>query len=559
MLLWRYVRFFSFYFMSFSLSFIKKNINRQKGNKIFDEFPFMLWHHTNKQNIDYCNKAYADMLGQDVETVLLKKENFFPAKEAANVFQKAKKTRKVQKIRLSKIIEGERHVFDLWERKDSEGGSWVLGIDVSEDEKNKENTKQESKAFEKIFNHLSVSLCIFSKTQKLIHFNRAFLDLFRFDEQRLSQALSFEDFFDELRNRRLLPEVVDFASYKKIFLRFFKEDKLLHKEILHLPDERSLRLTIAPYALGGLVMLFEDITEHLILERKNNTMIAVHNALINHLQEGVLIFGVDHRLSLINDFCSQLWGLRHSFGEGEHLNQLLHKTKDFFDCGKNWSLFKENILEGVTNRSPRQGIIHRKDGISLKFHYIPLPNGEHLITYQDVTDSFKFQEIFEEATRLFDITQSMKPQDFKQKISLKHLIESALCRFQALIKEKNVYILTKIGEESPICIADKKILSYFVHILIGYALQECPIESRLYLSLFRIEGALRLSLAYRIPLLQEELYQHNKFNLILIKKLAALCAGDVKLMSRNKRRLRIFCDFSLQEEALEGCRKATCR
>lgn len=538
---------------------------RRKLSEILAEFPLILWHHTEKQCMDYCNRTYGEMLSQDVETVLFKKENLLPSHQVSNLFQKVKKTGKLQKLRLSKTIEGERYVFDLWEKKDPEGGSWGCSIDVSEYEKSKEIIKKELKALEKIFDYLPISIGIFTKDQKLIYFNQALRDLFLLDGTWLLQNPTFEEIFDELRNKRLLPEVLNFGAYKKKFMDLFKGEAYLREETLHLPDERSVRFTIEPYNSGGLIMIFEDITDRLVLERKNNTMIAVQNALVNHLQQGVWIFGVDHCLTLANNLCAQLWGIDDASYKGQHLTQLLNQTQDLFECRKSWSLFKTDILGGVAHRALKEGTIYRKDGIFLKFSYIPLPNGEHLITYHDMTDSVKFQEILKESTCLLETTgfiqqrllesmtlgfnewtehfekflttlekkvttlsdfqkesiidlvsvsENLKKNlynisgvtahpGFKENMFFKILIESSLFLFQDLIKEKNIQIFKNIQETPPAFIPDKQLVPYFFYSLMGYALQGCSAGEHMHISAGLFQDSVRLSLACRLEKRQE--------------------------------------------------------
>src|SRR3546814_10496639 len=48
-----------------------------------------------------------------------------------------------------------------------------------------------------------------------------------------------------------------------------------HEELLFLPDDTTVRMAVTPHPFGGLLMVFEDVTDRLSLERSYNTLTAV--------------------------------------------------------------------------------------------------------------------------------------------------------------------------------------------------------------------------------------------------------------------------------------------
>ena len=81
------------------------------------------------------------------------------------------------------------------------------------------------------------------------------------------------------------------------------------QELLHLPDDRTLSLSVSPHPLGGLIFVYEDVTDRLALERSYNTLIEVQRETLDNLYEGIAVFGSDGRLKLYNPAYRTMWGL----------------------------------------------------------------------------------------------------------------------------------------------------------------------------------------------------------------------------------------------------------
>src|SRR3546814_12122247 len=94
-----------------------------------------------------------------------------------------------------------------------------------------------------------------------------------------------------LRERRRLPEVADFRAYKQARLSMFQAVLEPREEYLYLPDDTTVREIAAPHPLGGLMFVYEDVTDRLALERSYNTLTAVQRETPNELRGGVVVYG----------------------------------------------------------------------------------------------------------------------------------------------------------------------------------------------------------------------------------------------------------------------------
>src|SRR5260370_18094700 len=109
------------------------------------------------------------------------------------------------------------------------------------------------------------------------------------------------------------------------------------EELLHLPDERTLRLVISPHPFGGITFVYEDVTDRLALERSYNTLIEVQRETLDNLYEGIAVFGSDGRLKLSNPAYGRLWQLSADDLAGQpHLSEIVEKTHAFFHDDADW-------------------------------------------------------------------------------------------------------------------------------------------------------------------------------------------------------------------------------
>ena len=72
------------------------------------------------------------------------------------------------------------------------------------------------------------------------------------------------------------------------------------EHIWYLTDGRTLRVIVNPQPKGGVTWVFENLTEKLELQSRYNTLIKVQGQTLDHLAEGVAVFGSDGKIRLSN-------------------------------------------------------------------------------------------------------------------------------------------------------------------------------------------------------------------------------------------------------------------
>ena len=191
-------------------------------------------------------------------------------------------------------------------------GGGVIGyaLDKTAIDETQGELKRHVRAHGDVLESLSTAVAIFNADGKLRFLNNEYFKQFGLEEEFLTSEPTLDEVLEALRERRRIPEYADFPKYKRELMR--ELFTLLHpmEELLHLPDGSTLRMVAAPHPLGGVTISYEDVTDTLRLERSYNTLIQVQRETLDHLYEGIAVFGSDGRLKLSNPAFARIWGLR---------------------------------------------------------------------------------------------------------------------------------------------------------------------------------------------------------------------------------------------------------
>jgi len=178
---------------------------------------------------------------------------------------------------------------------------------------------------------------------------------------------------------------------------------------MHLPDDRTLLLSISPHPFGGLTFIYENVSDRLALERSCNTLTQVRRATLDNLFEAVAVYGSDGRLKLHNPAYLKIWGLSHDDVAGEpHIGEVVNKMRVFLDDGGDWAAMKQGIVAEVTAHAAASNLLHRSDGSMLQMATVPLPDGNVLLTYLDVTDTARVERALRERNEALETAGRLK-------------------------------------------------------------------------------------------------------------------------------------------------------
>ena len=315
-----------------------------------------------------------------------------------------------------KDIDATRHIVVGEERRAMRvltfplsGGAGAMAFDVTEEEAAREDLNRHVKAHDETLNHVADGVAIFGPDRKLTFYNRAFAAMWDLEEGFLLDSPSHGELLDKLRERRRLPARADYAEWRANELSHYLDISGTEEDKWSLPDGRTLKVTRQRHPMGGLLLLFKDITGEQDLQTRFNALIKTQTSTLDSLHEAVAVFGSDGRLKLSNKAFTSLWSLD---------PQLIRDTPDYdviieqciplFHDRETWSQIKGHITDPSANaRQMTTGEMKRSDGSTLTYVTQPLPDGNTLIAFADVTAQRAVEgalrgraEAFEAADRL---------------------------------------------------------------------------------------------------------------------------------------------------------------
>jgi signal transduction histidine kinase len=378
---------------------------------ILDALSFPVWRRGADLSLDWCNKAYADAVeaadGADATARAI--ELAGAADTGRHLACQAAERQARASGKAPIVVDGQRRTVNLIETPLLGGGTVGAAQDVTEAEAARRDLEQHLLVQKEVMRNLTTPIAVLGTDKRLQFFNEAFASLWRLDAAWLGTEPSYGEILDAMRERRLLPEMADFRAYKRQLLEAFETATEPSEDILHRPDGSTMRITMTPHPLGGVVFTYEDVTSRLALERSLNTQIAVQRATLDNLFEAVAVFGSDGRLKLSNPGFARLWRLDEATLDGDtHIADVLEWTKDLHDYGPDWDTYKANLIGQISERSPVSSRIERTDGTVLEVASVPLPDGATLITYLDVTDSIQKERALTERTEALETADRLK-------------------------------------------------------------------------------------------------------------------------------------------------------
>lgn len=250
-----------------------------------------------------------------------------------------------------------------------------------------------------IIDALATPIAIFNARRELVQFNAAYAALWNLDRKFLTPGLDERAILDKLRTEGMLPNQVDYHTWRTRHLESYTRKTPHEADPWHLPDGRTVKVISAPAGPeGGVIYVFEDLTERLELESANKAMTNVQRETINALSEAVAVFGTNGRLALSNPRLSALWKLpMNALGANPHIDQIAEASGQVLEDGsKIWRDLKRNIIDLNPTRTDKAGRIERADGRLLDYATTRLPDGQTMMTFLDVTESASYSKVLKE-------------------------------------------------------------------------------------------------------------------------------------------------------------------
>ena len=271
-----------------------------------------------------------------------------------------------------------------------------------------------------IIDALATPIAIFNANRGLVQSNRAYATLWRLDPNWLKPGLDERAILDRLRTSGMLPAEPDYQAWRSKHLQSYSLKAPRESEPWYLPDGRVVQVISAPAGPhGGVIYVFEDITDQLKLKSLARTQIDVQRSTLNALTESVAVFGTNGRLTLSNPRLSTLWKVPTNLLESNpHIDQIIAAvTRALPEDGASlWRDLKRGIVDLNPTRTDHSGRIVRADGRMLDYAITRLPDGQTMMTFVDVTESANYQRMLTERNEAL-VTADRLKDAFVQNVS----------------------------------------------------------------------------------------------------------------------------------------------
>ena len=384
--------------LTFDAGKLGKQVERLSA--ILDAAPFPAWIHDTEGSLVWANQAYV----ASVEV-----QNFEAAQHTTKLANAspldAGKADPAQKLlgRVHAVKQGNRRAYNIHEMA-IDGGKAGFAIDVTALESAEKELDRHIKAHTSTLDKLDTAIAIFGPDQRLRFFNQAYVKLWGLDQTWLEEQPSDGEILDRLRTLRLLPEQANYREWKTRQLSSYTTLEV-RENYWYLPDGRSLMVVCEQHPFGGVTYLYENLTKEHQLESRVNELFETQRETLDNLAEAVALFGSDGRLRLANPAFIRLWQVGQE--EKPHVDQLSRKPGLETDARAAWNDIRFGITGLDGSRKFSEGRFSHGE-LFLHFRAVPLPDGNALITFTDVSDSMRAEQALRDRTEALEAADKLK-------------------------------------------------------------------------------------------------------------------------------------------------------
>jgi signal transduction histidine kinase len=515
-----------------AISAVEKREQELRTNA--NSLPFPIWVRNHRLDITWCNKAYAKIC-DDTGAAVVADQKELPMTGANKadltqrvLAQKALAKLTAQSMRGHMIVEGQRRLIEITEIPLPQEKRVVgVAIDVTKEEELSASYDRLNTSHRESLEQLRTAIAMFDADTRLEFYNSAYEQLTGMTGSWLDAKPKMTEIIEKMRELRKLPEQADYKQFKQAWVNRFTSLLEPYEEMQYLPDGTVMRLIVVPRPMGGLLLTLEDVTSRLQLETSYNTLIAVQEETMDNLAEGIAVFGEDGRVRLSNQAFAAMWNIPAGDMQGTpHIMHIIERTKAFFDAG-DWPEMKQVIMANALEREPRKGRIQRNNGTVLEYSIVPLPDGNILNAYFDITDTVKVEQALMEKNAALEEAERLKT-DFLANVS--YQLRTPLNAIMGFAEMLNQQYFGKLNERqleytTSMIEAGQRLVS-----LVNDILDLSTIEAgylKLYPSEVRVKGLIE-----QVAHLTEEWARKQRLDIII------QCPDDRLAITADERRMK---------------------
>lgn len=373
---------------------------------LLDNLRSPVWIRHKDGRLAWVNKAYLEAIEKpSLKDVHAKSAELFGSQTLETMADQRTRDQKFSGS-VSTVVHGDRVVYEATEIEGSAGSSGI-----AEDWTDVENVRRELsktiRSHEETLDGLTTAVAMFDESQRLNYYNQSFRELWGLETAFLDGQPDMSLLLQHLRTAGKLPEQPDWQRWKNDIIGAYQALEPV-EHWWHLPDNRTLRVLANPHPRGGLTWVFENLTERIDLESKYTTLMRVQSESLDHLSEGVAVFAADGHLELSNPAFAAFWGLEKLVTKGRiHISAIQNSWLTGEPEEEVWSDFAGIVTGFDEQRAAAEGRINLDDQI-LSWNTVPLPNGQTMLTFLDMTGPDQIERALRERNEALERTAHLR-------------------------------------------------------------------------------------------------------------------------------------------------------
>jgi signal transduction histidine kinase len=384
---------------------------------LIDILPIYVWQEDRNMKITYCNKQYASAVESTQEGVVANGITLILKRRHSHSLAEQIRNSPKQSVEYA-IIRGDRRALNVTRIQcDERDVSTWIAIDTTEHESLQKRHANYKKQIEEIFDIISVPIAIFDHDTALIFANSAIARLFHMSGTNIHELRRFSDIVDSLICNEAIVVNSSASEYREKIMRIISTLIEPYYTSIGLRDGKTMSVAILPIRDGGLMFMFDDVSERVDLERKIGSLESIYAEIARSLQDGVMIFGDDNKIRLTNKALRRILCVNQQTSaeesmppdsDGQHMRDFFEMHKDAFAASDVANDFFATLVSASTTRSPVSDTIEFTNGKTIRYRYSSLPEGLNMVTFTDVTDSLVLDDAINEKNMVVEQLGGLK-------------------------------------------------------------------------------------------------------------------------------------------------------
>ena len=282
-----------------------------------------------------------------------------------------------ERVKITDPETGKETFFRVEKMQEGEIETLYL-LDVTEVARAEKVRREFIQTLTKTFANLSTGLAVFDRRRQLALFNPALMDLTNLPAVFLSSQPTMTQFFDRLRDNKVLPEPKNYGTWRNQIDDMIRSaTDGLYFEDWSLPNGETYRVAGRPHPDGAVAFLFEDISDEIALTRRFRSQIDIRQAALDTCQQAIAVIGPTNVVLLCNKPASAMLGIDpdSSFAEMS-IHEFMQACSERLPHDRFWPLAEAKIL----SRDPSEATIADISGRIHKYSIKPIRGNSVLIS-----------------------------------------------------------------------------------------------------------------------------------------------------------------------------------